>query len=491
MHINLSTNKMLLGLAIICSALLEFIFFESLFQKDVPNGFALFFTQCTIILGMAWACVIIKKRPTRIWYAAACFTLIGALSPFVTSSERGLGLAAGAIVLANVCMFISFLNKKEIPPGGYNMLTWIIVQPAGKMVMSIAHICEQMGNFWHRRSGKEKAAIIGTPLALVTILLLGKINPILEKIIDTIAKILPDLFFAHVFVMAATTLFTFFLFIGASLHETESQTHVPKASHISWDIVLIFLNIPLVIFVVLQLATYIMELTGNTTFSYSLSEYANKGVSQACVATLLCGGVALLAWAKTEKKKKLIPSTITLSLSLIALGLVSESRILAYINEFGFTPARIVGAIGMAALLLAVAIVGGVLVTQKDTQKAWMSFAIIFMISITLTPLLQLDAMSVKLNIARATAEDPFDANQVSDLSIEAYPTFLHALNKGTPMEGMAVNCQDNRGDYSRFLRKINNFINDKEDARWINETAPEMNMENYLLSNDVPEKCN
>lgn len=490
MNFSLSLSKRLLGAAAACGLALEYVFFESLFQKDIPNGFALFFTQCVVILGMACAGALMKKRPTLSWYEGAIFALLGSLSGFVTSSERGLALASSGIILGNICLFISFLNQKEAPDTAFSFISWTIIQPAEKLVQSVARICEHIANFWKRRSSKQKAAIIGTPLALITILLLSTVNPLLEKVIEKIGEILPEYFFAHILIIAITSSAFFFLFIAASLSESHHQPHASKPSHISWDVVLLFLNIPLVLFVVLQLTTYLMELTGNMTFSYSYSEYATKGFSQACIATFLCGGCALIAWARSEKKEKLLTSSVVLAASLVVLALVSASRVIAYIQEFGFTPARIMGALGIGTLLLGVIVGSTVLITQKNVQKTILSIGTLFAIFVTLCPLLQLDKKSAELNILRATTEHPFDSNAMADLSIEAYPTFLEAVDDGVPMEGMIVDCKSNRGDYGRFLRNITKITNDETKTRWINQTAPKMDMLNYLGNHAEPEKC-
>ena len=175
--------------------------------------------------------------------------------------------------------------------------------------------------------------------------------------------------------------------------------------------------------------------------------------------------------------------------TLTVLTLVSETRIFSYIQEFGFTPSRIVGALGIAALIASIISGSIILLIDKKVQKPLQITACIFMFFLTITPLIQLDQKSVALNLARATKEDPFDSSLMGNLSVEAYPSFLNAFEEKVPMEGMIINCKDERSSYTKFLEKIDD-VKENTDSRWINKTAPDMNLTTYLNTHQTPSAC-
>lgn len=495
MTINLTTHRLMLLTALICSAAIDYVVFTSfLVYDEMPNSFALFFAQATIVLGMLVTAKIIKKTLYPLWYISGFFALVGTLATFVTSSEMGLGLATIEIIIANFLLFVSFINNKNIPSEGFALITWAIVQPLGKLVQGIARICERIAAFWKHLNNANRAALIGIPAALVTLLLLTSTNPILEKIIQKIEDTLPEFFFVHVILIFIGTLTAFLIFVAGSLPEidtahNETRTHSP----IAWELVLFFINIPLVIFTLLQIATYAMELSGSMALTLSYAEHATRSVGDAVIATILCSALVLVAWAKTENKQKLLIPTGVIMGALALLAVVSETRIFAYIEELGLTPARITGAVGIAALLTVIIYGGIVLMLQKDTKKPLAMTAVMIMIVLGVLPFFQLDRQSVAFNLARATEENPFDSNLVSELSAEAVPTFLTAVEGGIPMKGMMTNCSKYRSNYNRFLRIVQEYdetTNTEGPKRWINVTAPDMTMEKFLKTHEAPTTC-
>lgn len=489
MTINITAHKLMLLTALICSAAIDYSIFTSVIvYEEVPNGLALVFAQATIILGMFIAAKIIKKTLYPPWYIGAFFALLGTSATWVTSSETGLGFATLEIILANFLLFVAFLNNKNIPNDGFSLITWAIIQPLGKLIQGIARICEKIAAFWKRLNHANRATIIGIPAALITLLLLASTNPILEQIIQKIEDILPEFFFAHTILISIGTIVAFLIFVAGSLAESEAVHHAQRShSPIAWELVLFFLNIPLVIFTVLQIATYAMELSGSMAFSLSPAEQATRSVGDAIVATLLCSAVVLVAWAKTESKQKLLVPTGIIVSTLALLTIVSETRVFAYINELGLTPARITGAVGVGALLVAIICGGIVLMTQKNIKKPLLITGAIGMIVIGVLPFFQLDRQSTAFNLARATEERPFDSRLASLLSQEAIPTFLVGVEEGVPMEGMITDCTRYRSDYARFLRI---FRENDDEKRWMNITAPDMAMEKFLETHEEPQAC-
>lgn len=491
MTINLTTHRLMLIIAFMCSAIIDYMIFTSIFKyEETPNGLALFFAQATIVLGMFVTARIIKKTLFPLWYVSAFFALLGTLATFVTSSGAGLGLASSEIVIANFLLFISFINNKNIPSEGFALVNWAIIEPLGKLVQSVARTCERIAAFWKNLNHANRAALIGIPAAFITLLLLASANPLLEQIIKAIEEILPEFLFAHIFFTVVGTIVALLIFTAGSLTENDTLHRVKRThSPIAWELVLFFMNIPLVIFTLLQIATYATELSGSTALSLSYSEHATRSVTDAIIATLLCSAVVLVAWAKSENKQKLLLPTGILTGALALLAIVSETRVFEYINELGLTPARITGAVGVAALLVAIIAGGIVLIVQKDTKKPLVMTGALAMIVIGVLPFFQLDRQSVAYNLARATKEQPFDSNLIAELSPEAFPTFMNAIDEGVPMEGMIVECSKNRYFYNSFVNDVEDYV-EEEEKRWMNVTVPDMTMKKFLETHDVPAKC-
>lgn len=488
MNIHLSQSKLLALTALGVAIALDYTLFTSLFQEETPNGLAFLFAEGIFLLGMLIAAKVTKKKLFHLWYFCALFGIIGSLTPFITNSEMGLFLATAGMLTANTLLIISFLNAKDLPAKFFDVINWAIVQPLSKLVEGVAWIFEKGGALWKQRTNTERAVFIGTPGALITFLLLSQTDPLLKEITERIFNILPDFFFAHLITIGAAMLGSFILFLGSTLQETEVIPHSsPQHSSIAWPLVIGLLNVPLAIFAGSQLATYIFQKAGAVEFVLTYSEYATRGVVEACLATLFCGAVLIWAWSKEEKnKKKLMVPTGIMACALVLVALVAETRVIHYIQEFGFTPTRIIGAFGIFTLLVIIILASSLLLTQKNIRQPLLASGILIMIFMTITPLMQLDAQSMRLNIAQASTAEPLDASDIFNLSSEAYPAFLTAIEEGVPIEGMITECTKSRGSYNRFIRKANK----KEDVRWINTTLPGIAMNQFLETHQLPEEC-
>ncbi len=488
MTMHFSQHK-LIGLTALCSAIaFDYFMFTSMFHSETPNGLAFLFAEGIFITGLLIVAKVTKKTLFPLWYFSAFFAIIGSLAPFVTNSETGLFIAAAEILLANTLLTISFLNTKNVPSRFFELINWAIVQPLGKLIQGIARIFEKIGEFWKQKNNKERAIVIGAPTALVTLLLLSQTDPLLSEIIDRLAELLPEFFFAHLLAIFFAALSLFILFLGPTLPETNVAPHQQHhQSPIAWSLVLGLLNVPLAIFAVSQLATYLFQKMGTMDFALTYSEYATRGVVEACVATLLCSAAVALAWSKEEKnQEKLMVPTGIMACALILVTLVAETRVFHYIQEFGFTPARIVGALGILTLFCAIVLSNILLLTKKNISQPLLASGTLIMIFMAITPLMQLDAQSMRLNIARATATEPLDSDDISSLSSEAYPAFFKAIEENIPMEGMITECSKSRWLYNRFIRKAE----EKEDARWMNSTLPGIAMNQFLTTHDLPGEC-
>ncbi len=490
MTIHFSQHK-LIGLTALCSAIaLDYFVFASMFHEEIPNGLAFLFAEGIFLLGLLIVAKVTEKTLFPLWYFCAFFALIGSLAPFVTNSEIGLYIATTEILLANTLLIISFLNTKNVPSRFFELINWTIVQPFEKLVKGVACVFEKIGMFWKQRNNKERAIVIGIPAALVTLLLLSQTDPLLAEIVDRLAEFLPDFFFAHLFTIFFVALGLFILLLGPTLPEADIAPYPQHhQSPIAWSLVLGLLNVPLAIFVGSQLATYLLQKMGTMDFALTYSEYATRGVVEACVATLLCSTAVALAWSKEEKnQEKLMVPTGIMACALILVTIVAETRVLNYIQEFGFTPTRIVGALGILTLLGAIILSNILLLTKKNIHQPLFASGVLMMIFMALIPLMQLDTQSMRLNIARATAIEPLDSDDISDLSSEAYPAFLKAIEENVPMEGMITECSNSKSrvSYNRFIRKAEK----KEDVRWMNMTLPGIAMNQFLAAHDLPEEC-
>lgn len=488
MTIHLSQHK-LIGLTALCSAVaLDYFIFTSLFNGETPNGLAFLFAEGIFLFGLLLVAKGTEKTLFPLWYFSAFFAIIGSLAPFVTNSETGLLIATAGILIANTLLTVSFLNKKNVPTQFFDLINWIVIQPLGKLVQGVARIFEKIGAFWKQRNNKQRATIIGVPAALITLLLLSQTDPLLAEIVERLTKLLPDFLFAHLFTIFFTALGLFILFLGPTLPETDVAPHPQHhQSPIAWSLVLGLLNVPLAIFAGSQLATYLFQKMGTMDFTLTYSEYATRGVIEACVATLLCSTAVALAWSKEEKnQEKLMVPTGIMACALILVTLVAETRVFHYIQAFGFTPARIVGALGILTLFCAIVLSNILLLTKKNVSQPLLASGVLMMIFMAITPLMQLDAQSMRLNIARATAANPLDSNDISDLSSEAYPAFLEAIEEDVPMKGMIAECKSSRRSYDRFIREAGK----REDVRWMNTTLPGIAMNQFLATHDLPEEC-
>lgn len=492
MNLTLSPQKLLGIVAVSIAIILDVTLIGNALRGGSPNGLAIFFSELAGICGIFLAGVITKKKFFPSWYIGAFFGGIASGASFVTSSHIGLLLSALAICSANIVMIASFINHKDIPENILGALTWIGINPLGKSVQGIALLFEKIEHVWKRIGGKGRALTIGIPVAIITLGLLSISDPLLEEMRERLSAFLPEYFFLRVCVAMGISVLFLILFFASTKEEPEKELPYQgerQQSSITWPLVLTLVNIPLGIFTLSQLGTYLFRNSGIIEITNTYAEYATRGTIEACVATVLVGSVICIAWMQEKDEKKLVLPTSLAIGALTLITLIAETKTLHYISLFGLTPTRIVGSLGVCALIASILISGFLLLTRKGVRQAFSATALIIIAFLTVIPFSQLDAWSMKYNIAHATTESPFDSTLAGKLSKEAVPILLQAQEDNIPMDGMMVNCKEDRKAYTAFLKTIDTAISHTEDS-WINVTIPDLNLRAFMSTHTKPAVC-
>lgn len=464
-------------------------FFTPFFTDTTPQGLTFFVVQMIFLGVLTFSALITKKQLHTLWYVCGALSLTAALAPFVTHATIGLAVSGTSITVLNLFLLIMFLNEKHIPTTLLETITWGILQPLAKIMQSVVQLFTYADTFWKKQSNQGRAIIIGVPITGIVLLILSAADPLLGEIRSAILRAIPDAMFIHLVLIFWMALGVFITLLASTIPETKTIPHTTNtSSSISWGLILTLLNIPLALFALSQLTTYLLQNAGALEFVRTYSAYAITGVAEACIATILCGSIALFAWSReTHPEKVLFIQTSILAGMLVIITLIAEVRVLHYIQAFGLTPLRILGFLGIIALLVCIMSSSFFLLVRKNALYAVHASMLTAIIFLVLVPLVQLDKQSMKYNIARATPEHPLDATLIDSLSLEAYPAFFTARETHVPIENSLVLCQQENKELALFTEALKTVTQQK---RWIDSTLPAYAFTAFAATHSAPTTC-
>ena len=193
--------------------------------------------------------------------------------------------------------------------------------------------------------------VIGIPIALVLLFLLGDADKYFGKLIYNIFNIFFDNFninfiFSNLifpFIISFTSIFAIFINV---LKNKDFEFNLPNKKEVN-DIItktiLIIINSVFVLFLISEIS----KITNNflkIPISYTYSRYAREGFFQLLIVTSINFGIIIYYLYKTDivNKNKFIKNLLLLLIAFsIFLIFNSYYRMFLYINEYGFTILRL------------------------------------------------------------------------------------------------------------------------------------------------------
>lgn len=193
--------------------------------------------------------------------------------------------------------------------------------------------------------------VIGIPIALILLFLLGDADKYFGKLIYNIFNIFFDNFninfiFSNLifpFIISFTSIFAIFINV---LKNKDFEFNLPNKKEVN-DIItktiLIIINSVFVLFLISEIS----KITNNflkIPISYTYSRYAREGFFQLLIVTSINFGIIIYYLYKTDivNKNKFIKNLLLLLIAFsIFLIFNSYYRMFLYINEYGFTILRL------------------------------------------------------------------------------------------------------------------------------------------------------
>ncbi|HAL49963.1 MAG: hypothetical protein UU46_C0041G0002 [Candidatus Uhrbacteria bacterium GW2011_GWD1_41_16] len=321
-----------------------------------------------------------------------------------------------------------------------------------------------------RGSAIARGTLIAIPILIIFFLLFLSSDLMLQNKTQAIQTWLENIFgpfnlVAHMMIIVFFTLV--FLLILASMFWKRLNIDLPEVavSHsiIESTVILIGSNALFLFFLIFQ-GFYLFggQDAFNTLEELTYSQYAVAGFNQLAVVAILVLLLILTLryFHGTKINSKLVwISEVALLAQTAALLVSAWSRLTMYVEEYGFTPARLFGfwfflLSGILLILLCIHIIRSTKQNNYITQALLIIGCAILIFTAT-SP----DALTVRLNIARAQQTGELDAFPLfNDLSAEAYPLMDMVLS-GKSYQKMIGVMDTKITDYCVFLEKPNELI--------------------------------
>jgi hypothetical protein len=414
----------------------------------VPPGLAV-----TLGTWLAVAAIAGLARPRRAaWPFLAGAAVLGAFFSLRTSPMLLVLDLLGATAL--LCVASSFTRRDDPATATTrSYLARAALTPFEALPDGITSLTGPPAREFARRASPRalvRAALLIAPVAAVLAILLGSADPVFRRYVH-VPSIEPDVWPPHVIAtivgaLALATLVAIALRpptgLGAAAQGPLSARWVRTGE---WVGLLAVVDALFAIFVVIQFAVFF---EGRTRVlreqGLTYAEYARGGFWQLLGAAAIAGVVLAFVWHALpspvpERSRRMF---LGLGLGLVALvGVVLVSafkRLALYEDAYGLTELRILvhaTIVALAALFVCV------IVALVLWRSAWLPTAAVVIVTVTVIglDLFNVDARIAASNIARAEAGHGLDPWILSQLSPDAYPVMVDALDGLSPGDRASV----------------------------------------------------
>lgn len=444
------------------AALLLAIIFDVLFYKTEGLGLNVFLMQIAI-LGVSIGLAKYRKHsiPAGTWVAGS-FALLYSITFVIWTSAIGTAMSFLGLIVSNI-IFASYLLGHH---GKFHHPLHAIADGFRYTAETFFTKISILGRLkFHslsiRNSSVVRGILITIPIVLMFLALFLGSDLILQQRAQGITHWL-DTFLssgdviAHVFIIGFWTIL-FLVFFAAAFWKRmtfDDLKHLVIKHNIESAIVLVSVNLLFLAFIIFQ-AVYLFggQSAWENIEGITYSEYAVQGFNElATVAILVVFLILSLRYFHTEKTQRKLIHAFELVLIGQTLLIVFSAwkRMALYVAQYDFTPARLFGfwffILAAAILLLLAYHIARKIPQYKFIQQGLILTGIATLLFTMSAP----DALSVRLNTARAENNqlDPFPL--FNDLSAEAYLVMNNVLKSGDYDTGL---LDTTITDYCPFVR--------------------------------------
>lgn len=378
-------------------------------------------------------------------HIATVFAVLFAITFAIWTSNIGMILAFFGFVISNVILIFSFAGHSLKYQHPFQFVLDSIVHP----LKLIALRFDILANLSFTTTKKRNAALLrGIIIAIPVVLIFGALflrsDLVLQYKTDgfitwlsdqlNVLNVIPNVLIIGFFSIS-------FLLILAALFWKRFDFTLPASysKNIATEslVVLLASNILFLGFLIFQ-GVYLFggQAAFNTIPEITYSQYAVKGFGElAFVSVLVILLILSLRYFHGPKhaSNKLHLAEVILLIETLALLISAWMRLSLYVEQYGFTPARLFGFWFFITVGLLLVWLVAHIWKRFDQSMFVRQSAIILGMCILAFVIITPDALSVRLNISRAEvsgeAMDPFPL--FYDLSAEAYPLMDYVLTSG------------------------------------------------------------
>lgn len=481
------------------------VVFEILFYQTSSTGINLVLMQLTII-GVTYLLARDTKHsiPLHGWIAAG-FALAFAATFAIWTSGTSTSLNTLGLLFANFFFVLAVLGHTGKFHHPLNMVIDGIKYSFKIIVKRFSILRSFKTPDFSSGSAVLRGVLITIPILVVFLALFLGSDLILQEYASGLTEWMKKYFgvndiVAHIFTIGFLTVSSLLIFAAAFWRRFEPKILSELQSRFNTESVIVLAGSSLLFlgFIIFQ-GVYLFG--GQAAFDgiegITYSQYAVQGFNElATVAVLVLGLILTLRLAHAERpKNKIVPILEIILLSETVLIIISAwIRLNLYVGEYGFTPARLFGFWFFMVMIVLLALFALNILLKKPQYKFLQHSLIFIGVMILAFTISAPDALSVRLNIARATDNnliDPFP--HFNRLSAEAYPIMNEVLTNDQYEIGLLDTsitdyCPLVRVNYSydrdnKIPQRITSFsyINSNKD-----DLIDEKLWEDFLLRRDM-----
>ncbi len=385
---------------------------------------------------------------------SALFSLLFAFTFVIWTSDIGLSLSALGLVVSNA-LFALYLMGHH---GKFHHPVSMAFETSRRYIETLITRVEILGHLkLPRVSTRNNAVVRGVLISIPVVVIFGSLflasDLVLQQRVSNFSNWFDNFsgqdIVAQLFIIGFVS-FIFLLFFAAAFwkrftfndfNQLVSQHRTESA------IVLVSANVLFALFIIFQ-SVYLFggQNAWDKIEGITYSDYAVQGFNElATVAILVILLILTLRYFHAERvnKKIIRAAEILLLAETLTIVISAWVRMSLYVQQYDFTPARLFGFwfFALAAVLL---VLLAVHVFAKTPQYKYLQQALVVTgIAMLVFTMSAPDALSVKMNIARADDGNVAAFPLFNQLSAEAYPIMERVLTSGELGYGLLDSVED------------------------------------------------
>jgi hypothetical protein len=394
---------------------------------------------------------------------AGCFAIAYSATFVIWTSMIGSNVSLIGFLISNL-LFVTFAIGHEGRWRHPFDIFWSGTFETGSRLMRRLHIVSELRptRATDRQMAIIKGAVILVPILCVFILIFASADAVfrtdVNAVLDSFSSFLnlPNLMAQAIIVAFFFVIFCLF-FAAAFWQRFEPVAPFNPSARFGTESTIVLAGVVLLFgaFILVQIQT----LMGGGTLPDGLTyaEYARAGFDQLIFASILAVTLVLTArvihGVKSTKWLTILHAAFIVETFFVLVS--AFIRLSLYVSAYGYTPLRLFAYWSMATIAILLIMLLVSVIRQEEQTEVMRHGLLVLGVAALIFTISSPDASSAALNIRLAKAGGhPFDVQQLNELSAEAYPIMLAALQTPMPIENL-MTPQPSEADYLKNCKRI------------------------------------